>query len=99
MPKKAVLLFTFLALVACFLSYKLGSAPVALAKGRPAQQDEAGRVPPPLPTAPATWTITSTGSLGHVVSISRPAGGSGVKHVATCITASFYTNSTATTPL
>jgi hypothetical protein len=97
MPKKAVLLFTFLALVACFLSYKLGSAPVALAKARPAQQEEAA--PPPLPTAPTTWTLNSApGIHGVSPTVTRAAGGSGVKHVATCISVRDYnTGSTANT--
>jgi hypothetical protein len=43
MPKKVVFTLTLLTLAACFLSYELGSAPVA----------HAGTLPP----APATWTL------------------------------------------
>jgi hypothetical protein len=82
MPKKAALALTLLALTACFLSYKLGSAPVALAKSHTPQQDSS--VAPPLPTAPATWALTAALTNAQV-SVTRPAGGAGVKHVATCI--------------
>ncbi len=94
MPKKAVLLFTLLTLTACFLSYRLGSAPVALAKAPPAQQDMTDRAtPPPLPTAPATWAlINGGGNITGVVSVTKPAGGTGVRHVATCITATYSNN-------
>jgi hypothetical protein len=82
MPKKTALTFTLLALTACFLSYKLGSVPVAHAKSHAPQQDSA--VAPPLPTAPATWSLTAAFE-NAAVSVTRPAGGAGVKHVATCI--------------
>lgn len=84
MPKKAVLLFTLLALVACLLSYKLGSVPVALAKARPAQQDEAERVPPPLPAPPAEWVVTNT-TNGPTAAMAIRAGVAGVQHVADCV--------------
>jgi hypothetical protein len=87
MQKRAALTFTLLALTACFLSYKLGSAPVALAKSHPAQQ-EIGAAPPTLPTAPATWTLSfGPAGLNTAASVTQPAGGAGVKHVASCIAA------------
>ncbi len=86
MPRRVVLTFTFLALTACFLSYKLGSTPSVFAKPRSPQQDMAG--PPPLPTAPTTWVLWSQ-NAGGAASVTKPAGGAGVKHVATCVTATY----------
>ena len=86
MTKKILPLFVLITLAACLLSYKIGSAPVALAKARPNPQDASeSAAPMTLPTAPGTWTVTGAGGSGQRVSISRPAGGTGVKHVATCI--------------
>lgn len=89
MPKKVALLFTLLTLIACILSYKLGSPPVALAKARPALQDAAT---PALPAPPAYWvahSITATGAAQAV----KPAQ-AGVQHVVTCISAT-VTNPTS----
>jgi hypothetical protein len=99
MPKKAVSLFTLLMLAACFMSYKLGSTPVAMAKASP-QENAAALPPPTLPAAPATWTLTKEmGTAGTPgASVSRPAGGTGVKHVATCISVSIGLNPSAPSP-
>jgi hypothetical protein len=90
MPRKAVLLFTLLALTACFLSYKLGSSPVAYAKSHPAQQDSPteGAAPPPLPPPPAEWVVFSAPGVGSLASVTKPGGGAGVQHVADCVSAS-----------
>lgn len=81
MPKRTALTFTLLALIACFLSYKLGSSPVAHAQS--------------LPPAPATWQV-SGGGLGGIAVASKAAGGSGVQHVATCVSMVVATSSSAT---
>ncbi|HKT90333.1 MAG TPA: hypothetical protein VJQ59_17940 [Candidatus Sulfotelmatobacter sp.] len=84
MPRNAILTLTLLTAIACLVIYSIDSAPVALAKSRANQQD--ALAPPPLPTPPATWTVTSTGATGAV----KAAGGSGVQHVATCVAATFF---------
>jgi hypothetical protein len=76
--------------IACVLSYKLGSTPVALASARPAAQELTAA--PPLPTAPTTWVLTTATNVGGVISVTRPAGGTGVKHVASCVTGSIVNN-------
>jgi hypothetical protein len=81
MPRKALLLITLLTLIACLLSYKLGSAPVAHAQS--------------LPAAPSTWQV-SVGGVGGIAVASRAAGGSGVQHVATCISMVVAASSSAT---
>jgi len=91
MPKKAILLFTFLALAACFLSYKLGSVPVAMAKARPALQDDE-RVPPPLPAPPAEWVVFKT-AVGNVLATAVKPGVAGVQHVVDCVTFTGYVSS------
>jgi hypothetical protein len=92
MTKKATLVFTILALAACFLSYKVGSVPVALAKGRSAQQDPAGQVAPPLPAPPAEWVLHAVNGT-NPASVTKPAGGAGVQHVVDCISATVTTTS------
>ena len=74
MPKKAVVLAVSLCIVASFLTFRLGSSPTVKAQS------------PSLPVAPETWALTSPpyGS-GQPVRVVRPAGGTGVKHVATCV--------------
>lgn len=99
MPRKVVFLFALLTLTACLLSYKFGSAPLALAKGRAsAQETSESAASLTLPTAPATWSLTSglKGSGGAL--ITKPAGGSGVKHVATCVVATLSNNGGSFTP-
>jgi hypothetical protein len=96
MTKKILPLFALITLAACLLSYKAGSAPVALANARSTPQDASeSEVPLALPTAPATWTLTAEDVSGGTTfaSATRPAGGAGVKHVATCISFSFYQTS------
>lgn len=91
MTKKVLPLFVIITLAACLFSYKLGSAPVALAKGRTsAQEISESAAPLTLPTAPATWALTKYLGTGGTpgASVSRPAGGTGVQHVATCISVS-----------
>jgi hypothetical protein len=90
MSKKVVLPLTLLFLATCILSYKLRSVPAALAKGRPAQQDLAERVPPPLSAPPAEWSISSAPGSGGAASVTRAYGGTGVQHVADCIIATTY---------
>jgi hypothetical protein len=96
MTKKLLPLLALITLGACLLTYKLGSAPVALAKAMPNPQEASeSAVPLTLPTAPATWTLTAEDTSGGTTfaSATRPAGGAGVKHVATCISFSFYQTS------
>ncbi len=90
MPKKAVSLFTLLTLIACLLSYKLGSMPVAFAKSHPAQQEAATEpaAPPPLPAPPAEWVVFSAPAVGSLAAVVKSAGGAGVQHVADCVSAS-----------
>lgn len=95
MTKKVVPLFALITLAACLFSYKLGSAPTALAKAPAPQEMSDQAAPQTLPTAPATWTLTAQGGGTKVATLTRPAGGSGVKHVATCI--AFSENSVGTT--
>jgi hypothetical protein len=97
MPKKVVFAFSLLAITACFLSYRLGSSPIAYAKARPIPQ-EGAVAKPPLSSPPATWTLTAlgTGTAGAIVT--RPAA-SGVQHVATCITASFFVSPSSTSAI
>ena len=87
MQKRAVLTFTLLTLTACFLTYKLGSAPTVLAKAHTTPQDESARVLPPLAAPPGTWVVTSTPAEGTPASAVKAAGGSGVQHVASCVSA------------
>lgn len=78
MTKKVLPVFVLITLAACLLSYKFGSVPVA----RAGEQT--------LPAAPATWTLTAyEASANKAATASRPAGGAGVQHVATCISFSF----------
>lgn len=89
MPKKALCTYTLLALTACFLSYKLGSAPTALASRSLSPQSGTEEVTPTLPTAPGTWALTATQTVeGASAGVTKAAGGAGVKHVATCVSAS-----------
>jgi hypothetical protein len=97
MPKKAVFALSLLALTACFLSYRLGSSPVAYAKARPTPQEEAV-ARPPQSAPPATWTLTALGTSTAGAIVTRPAA-SGVQHVATCVTASFYVSPSATSAI
>jgi len=46
MTKKILPLFALITVAACLLSYKFGSAPVALAKARPAAQDSSDSTSP-----------------------------------------------------
>jgi hypothetical protein len=97
MTKKILPLFVLVTLAACLLSYKVGSAPVALAKGRSAPEGASESAAPlTLPAAPATWSLTNAGGLGNPteVYVTEPAL-AGVQHVATCITAT-YVNAGAT---
>ncbi len=88
MPKKAVLAFSFLALTACLLSYRLGSSPAALAKSpTPGQESSA---PPPLSAPPAEWAITGANTGSTTPASAVKAGAAGVQHVADCIAASGY---------
>ena len=85
MPRKVASLFALLTLIACLVSYKFGSAPVAHAQS--------------LPTAPATWSLTvSGGNVHETLSVTKPAGGAGVQHVATCVVATFWNNGTTYSP-
>lgn len=93
MSRKTAFAFTLLVLAACCLSYKLGSAPSALAKARPQQDGVASALT--LPTAPANWAITTSVGGSGLVTATRAAGGSGVKHVATSL--SFTLSVSATT--
>jgi len=90
MQKRAALTFTLLALTACFLSYKFGSAPVALAKSHPSQQ-EIGAAPPPLPAPPNEWSLTNLQVSKTFGANVNKAGVAGVQHVADCIMASAVT--------
>jgi len=83
MPRKTVLLFTLLTLVACLLSYQLGSAPSVLAKSHVTAQDAAANVPPPLPAPPAEWVVFDYAS--GTAATTTKAGAAGVQHVADCI--------------
>jgi hypothetical protein len=95
MPRKLILPLTFLALTACLLAYKFGSASSVFAKpGLPQGEMPAQAAPPTLPTAPATWTLTD-GAVGARATVTEAAGGAGVQHVATCIAFSVYNFATA----
>jgi len=88
MPKKAVPVLALLILAACFVSYKLGSAPVAFAKPRSAPQDA---VTPSLPPPPAEWSLYNLQvSKSFGATVNKP-GVAGVQHVADCIMASGVT--------
>lgn len=91
MTKKVLPLFVLITLAACLLSYKVGSAPVALAKGRAAAQETSDSATPlTLPAAPATWTLWNAGgNTTAPITVTQPAGGAGVQHVATCVIATF----------
>ncbi|SRR6266851_3213166 len=96
MTKKTLPLFALIILAAGSLSYKLGSAPVALAKPRTDTQEIAEQAASPtLPTAPATWTAhwPVSNPISQDPSVTRAAGGAGVKHVATCISVHFINSS------
>ena len=69
-------------LAACLFSYKFGSVLVAHAQS--------------LPPSPETWSVTAYGGAGQTVSISQPAGGTGVQHVVTCIMATYYNTTVGT---
>ncbi len=96
MSKKVVFLFTLLTLIACFLSYKLGSAPVALAKARPTgQRAEAETAnPQTLPAPPAEWVLTDLAVNPTLATVTK-AGASGVQHVADCISATGFETGSA----
>jgi hypothetical protein len=79
MPKKTVLFFAFLILVACVVGYRLGSSPVARAQT--------------LPTAPATWTLSGSSTYKQSAIITQPAV-AGAQHVITCIAFSMSNHST-----
>ncbi len=87
MTKKVLPFFVLITLAACLLSYKFGSAPVALAKARPSPQETADSATPlTLPAAPATWALTNNFENGTAwLSVTEPAV-SGAQHVATCVT-------------
>jgi hypothetical protein len=91
MPKKAVFLITLLTLAACFLSYTLGSTPVALANRRAGVQNEAAQAQPPLASPPGTWVLTSAAQGSTPASVTKAAA-SGVQHVVTCVSASVWFN-------
>jgi hypothetical protein len=94
MAKKILPLFVLITLAAGLLSYKVGSAPVAHANGQVTPQDASElTVPLTLPTAPATWSLYYWGGAGAVASVTKPARGAGVKHVATCISVNFSVSS------
>lgn len=84
MLKKPAFAITVLALSACFLSYKFGSTPVALAKPRAPQEDS---VAPTLPPSPGTWAINVLAPESARAIATKAAGGAGVQHVATCVSA------------
>jgi hypothetical protein len=84
MSKKVILLFTFLTLAACLLSYKFGSTPVALAKGQAIQPETAASTPP-LPAPPAEWSLFNVQHSSTTEAIVIKPGVSGVQHVADCI--------------
>ncbi len=94
MTKKILPLFALIALAACLFSYKLGSAPVALAKARATPQDTSGSATPlTLPAAPATWSLWAGGGNSTAgVIVTKPAGGAGVQHVATCVMITYFNN-------
>jgi hypothetical protein len=94
MQKKVVLLFSFLVVAASILSYKLGSTPVALAKGRSTAQEDSDRVAPPLPAPPAEWVVYNIGSLSPAKATRGAV--SGVQHVADCISVTTSNQATAT---
>ena len=94
---KRVLGLSLLVLTACLLSYRLGSSSVAYAKAGPMPQERAAPRPL-LSAAPATWTLTALGTATAGAIVTRPAA-SGVQHVATCVTASFYVSASATSAI
>lgn len=76
MTKKILPLFVLITLGACLLSYKFGSVPVAHAQS--------------LPPSPNTWVLHNAGgNVTTPLTVTKPAGGSGVQHVATCVIATF----------
>jgi hypothetical protein len=83
MSKKTVLAFTLLALVACFLSYKIGSSPAVHAQS--------------LPPAPAEWVLEGGGS-GTFASVTKPSV-AGVQHVADCVSMTGSTIGTGAVPI
>jgi len=79
---RKVLASALLALVACLLTLEISSAPTALAKSRPARQDETS-APPPLPAPPAEWVVSN--EIAGAAAVATKAGISGVQHVADCV--------------
>ena len=74
MHRTTIILTISLLLIACFINLRLGSVPRVRAQS------------PTLPTAPGTWAMTSgPPKFGASMAVVRPAGGAGVKHVATCV--------------
>ena len=88
MTKKVLPLFVLVTLAACLLSYKFGSAPVALAKARPNAQDIRAEAvcPLTLPAPPAEWVVHDFEVNPNIASVTK-AGVTGVQHVADCISA------------
>lgn len=86
--KSAVFAFSILLLFGC-LSYKVASPRIVLASS--AQRQQAFGAVPPLPASPGTWALDAYGNgSSSPVYVTRSAGGSGVQHVATCVTANFF---------
>jgi len=100
MPTKAAVTAAVIVVAATFLSFRPFSPPAALAKPHASQEGSAG--PLALPAAPPNWSLTAyaCGACGNkAASATRPAGGSGVKHVASCISFSAYVTPTTSQPL
>lgn len=92
MSKKTVFAFSVLALTACFLSYKVGSAPVAFAKPRAPQEAQA--VSATLPAPPAEWVVSGISQTTGTGASATRAGVSGVQHVADCVSFTSFTTET-----
>jgi hypothetical protein len=82
MTKKVLPLFVLVTLAACLLSYKFGSAPVALAKARPNAQDISAEAVGPLtlPAPPAEWVVHDFEVNPNIASVTK-AGVTGVQHM------------------
>ncbi len=93
MLKKILPLFVLITLAACLFSYKLGSAPVALAKAGPTTGEVNELATPALSAPPAEWVIQAVTSPGTIASVTRAAGGAGVQHVVDCISATLWASS------
>jgi hypothetical protein len=75
MTGRNFLLIVLLCAIACFVGFELKSSPTVEAQ-------------PSVPVAPATWTLTSGLTQNNAVpTVTKPAGGSGIKHVVTCVSA------------